>query len=65
VVSKQLVIHKQLVVQLLQLDTSNFQNGGRPWLYALGVATLESSYHYIGQLEGDYLVLTGKILTLN
>jgi hypothetical protein len=32
VASKQLVVHKQLVVQLLQLDTSNFQNGGRPWL---------------------------------
>jgi hypothetical protein len=40
--SKQLVVHKQLVVQLLQLDTSNFQNGGRPCLplHALRAATL-------------------------
>jgi hypothetical protein len=30
---KQLVVHKQLVVQLLQLDISNFQNGGRPWVW--------------------------------
>jgi hypothetical protein len=38
VASKQLVVHKQLVVQLLQLDTYNFKNRGRPWQYGFRAA---------------------------